>query len=808
MQQQPEIVIYARDSQIHEFLEPYISASEQQGKLRFLSEQSITEDSVGRHLASGKVVWFDGFNQELVDLTDRRRVDDGLVICRIRGTEFLDTAVEDCRWEFFDRIVVANKLTAEILRDRFDRIDSHCRIDILPPAVILPDIEVRNKPKTKRIAYLGPISSTQNAQLLLQCLSAARHQHGDWSMHIIGEFDTMSLRIYFEQMISAMNLAGRIEFNPSDTNLTDWFSDKSYFLAPFAYSGYETRVYEAMAHGLKPVVHNFVGAAQMFEAKYLFNSVREFCTLVVGNGLRPQEYRKFVGENYDVKTLLPTFQETVAKPRFTGELPKVSVLVPTYNRAELLERLLSRLNRQTYANREIVVVDDCSSDNTSDVVQRLMPSRPDIIYYRNEVNQGNAATTGIAAQKATGDYLINCSDDDLLDDDALLKFVHHARRKNADVVYSDLMVVDGAGNPTSLWEYRDYYSNYELLRALIDKGGNLIPEVFMVKRELFEKLYNETYARRFLNTYYLPTLRSITMSHLPQPLYHYTVHQGSTFSSAVGLFDRCKSTQNFINAAMFMYSPVAVFGDAEDGAPAEQVARAYSKVALTLVEHGKSYFSGKIYTGAQYDHEDNLFAPYFHTAYHWLEMARRYGLESSEYERLLHVIVAIMNPREFDPVKNANMPAVYSRLPWFANMPFNNLSQFVALDIVTIGDSAALGEDSYSIYNEGKAHISVCNYPLSDTSHLDRIMSSNVITVINLFDRMAIEPMLRYLAERQLYSVYVMNFTNFAIPPMEMLRNVNNVNRCAVDTFEQYLELLTKITTTEHYAHPHLQTVS
>ena len=187
-------------------------------------------------------------------------------------------------------------------------------------------------------------------------------------------------------------------------------------------------------------------------------------------------------------------------------------------------------------------------------------------------------------------------------------------------------------------------------------------------------------------------------------------------------------------------------------------------------------------------------------------MARRYGLETGEYDHLLDVIVAVMNPREFDPVKDANMPPYYSRLPWFANKPFNNLSQFVALDMVTIGKASYLSKKQYTLHQEGKVHVWVCNFPLTNAEQLDQVMPTNVVTVINLFDRKEIEPTLRYLAERHLFSVYVLNFTSFAIPPMEMLRNIINVKNCSCEQFEDYLLLLTKLTTTEHYAHPHLQT--
>ncbi|GEM_PF-3487887 len=805
MLQLRDVAIFASEWGYRNYLESYVGAAAGEGRLTFHREPELSVAAVSRCLAGGNGVWFDQLTPELLKISQGRRSDDALVILRLTGTQFLDLNIDHCHWEFFDRIIVSNPITADVLRDRFDRIDSHCQVRVLPPAVVMPEVDLHGKRKTRQMAYVGRISTEQNGQMLLQCLAAARQLHRDWKLFVIGEFESLSLRIYFEQMLKAMKLADHIEFNPLDTDLGHWYADKSFFIAPHCASGEEANVYQAMAFGLRPVVHGYFGAEQMFGEQNLFSAVRDFSTLIGGNGYHPEEYRSYVAERNDVRLLLPAFMDLLTGDDFGETSPKVSVLVPTFNRAALLGRLLTNLGRQTYGNREIIVVDDCSTDETEETVRRLLPTRPDIVYYRNEVNQGNAANFGIAATKATGEYLLLCSDDDDLDDDALRQFVTHARKKNADHVYCDLAVVDGEGHLTSNWEYRDYYSNHSLLRTLINTGGNVIPEAFFIKREFFNKVYCETYARRFLNTYYLPMLRELKMTHFPRPLYRYTVHQGSTFSTAVGLFDRTKSTQNFVNAALFMYSPIEMFGDSE-GSPADQVAAAYGKVAVTLLEQGRRLFTGEMYTGAHYRPEDRLYSMHFYNAYHWLEMARRYGLDISEYNRLLAAILADMNPRDFDPVRDAHMPAFYSRLPWFANKPFNNLSQFVALDIVTIGKTPYLDKEQYTLHREGKVHVWVRNYPLANAGQLDEVMPSNVVTVINLFDRRAIEPTLRYLAERHLFSVCVLNFTSFAIPPMEMLRNIINVSNCTCESFEDYLALLTRLTTTEHYAHPHLQT--
>ena len=63
-------------------------------------------------------------------------------------------------------------------------------------------------------------------------------------------------------------------------------------------------ILEAMACGLKPVIHNFPGAEQIFSSEYLFNISEEFCQQVLSDSYEPKKYRKFVEEKYPLKNQL------------------------------------------------------------------------------------------------------------------------------------------------------------------------------------------------------------------------------------------------------------------------------------------------------------------------------------------------------------------------------------------------------------------------------------------------------------------------------------------------------------------------
>lgn len=94
-------------------------------------------------------------------------------------------------------------------------------------------------------------------------------------------------------------------------------------------------------------------------------------------------------------------------------MPRISVILPTYNRAKFLERSIASLLNQTYQDFEIIIVDDASIDSTSEIVERL--SNPKISYIRHSENKGAAAARNTGIRNANGKYIgFQDSDDEWL----------------------------------------------------------------------------------------------------------------------------------------------------------------------------------------------------------------------------------------------------------------------------------------------------------------------------------------------------------------------------------------------------------
>lgn len=92
---------------------------------------------------------------------------------------------------------------------------------------------------------------------------------------------------------------------------------------------------------------------------------------------------------------------------------KVSVITPTYNASLFFKKTVESVQSQTFTDWEMIIVDDCSTDNTYELAMELSESDVRIKVIRHEVNLGVAAARNTALDNATGDFIAFLDSDDL-----------------------------------------------------------------------------------------------------------------------------------------------------------------------------------------------------------------------------------------------------------------------------------------------------------------------------------------------------------------------------------------------------------
>ncbi len=125
----------------------------------------------------------------------------------------------------------------------------------------------------------------------------------------------------------------------------------------------------------------------------------------------------------------------------------VSVVMPTYNSAEFIEESIQSVQAQTYRYWELILVDDCSTDDTELIVARIADLDHRIRYHRLAVNSGAAIARTKAMELAAGQYIAFLDSDDLWRPDKLARQLEFLQRTGARIVCTAYDHIDEAGTP-------------------------------------------------------------------------------------------------------------------------------------------------------------------------------------------------------------------------------------------------------------------------------------------------------------------------------------------------------------------------
>ena len=161
----------------------------------------------------------------------------------------------------------------------------------------------------------------------------------------------------------------------------------------------------------------------------------------------------------------------------------ISVIIPCYNREKLIKRAIKSLQDQTYSNIEIFVVDDCSTDNSVQVIKKQMETDSRIKLLENQTNSGANYSRNQGIRAAKGSYLSFLDSDDEWTPETLellYKKITNCPEK-VGAVYSGMLKILGEEKQKIYPKHRG-----EVFKKLMTEGT--IGTYPLIKREVFEKV--------------------------------------------------------------------------------------------------------------------------------------------------------------------------------------------------------------------------------------------------------------------------------------------------------------------------------
>ena len=179
--------------------------------------------------------------------------------------------------------------------------------------------------------------------------------------------------------------------------------------------------------------------------------------------------------------------------------PLVSVIMPAYNAAPFIEEAIASVIAQTVADWELIVIDDCSTDDTVQIVSAFVRQDPRIQLLTNASNMGVAKTRNRGLELCRGQYVALLDSDDYWKPRFLEKMLERAEQTGADIIYCSYELVDEQGKKVCNDFIVPLETTFEesIVRSVILPSASLITSDIAMESRFPTNMYHEDIALWF-----------------------------------------------------------------------------------------------------------------------------------------------------------------------------------------------------------------------------------------------------------------------------------------------------------------------
>lgn len=262
------------------------------------------------------VTWIEWASELAVAITNLRKSSPKYVV-RLHAYEAFADYPYLIKWKNVDEVVFVSEFMKRVLNRRGLNIDSFTNSKVIYNGIDLKDFVFKERKPGYDIGIAAYINQGKNIALAVQILAELVKINKNYKLHIAGEFVDTKYELYVKDLIKKCGLEENVKFYGWVENIGEWWKDKQYLLSTSIQEGCPYNIIEGMAMGIKPVIHDFYDAKELFESKWLFRTVEEAVKIITSDDYDSAYYRSFVKQRYSldrqVSEFIELFQELTSK---------------------------------------------------------------------------------------------------------------------------------------------------------------------------------------------------------------------------------------------------------------------------------------------------------------------------------------------------------------------------------------------------------------------------------------------------------------------------------------------------------------
>ena len=253
-----------------------------------------------------ELCWFEWCDDLFAFASNLEIAENKRIVCRLHSSEAFTSVPFKVNWNNIDGLIVVAKHLLELLPEHLSKDLNTC---VIENGVNIEKFGFRNRNKGFNIAFIAGIIPRKNPVLLLQITDKLVKKDRRYKLFVAGEFIDEELKLYWDYALRELNLHNNVIFEGWQSDVNKWLENKNYILSTSIHESFGYNIAEAMVKGIKPVIHNFPYAKEIWDKKYLFNTIDEAVNRITEEQYSSQEYYDVIKERYPLEKQVKTTDE-------------------------------------------------------------------------------------------------------------------------------------------------------------------------------------------------------------------------------------------------------------------------------------------------------------------------------------------------------------------------------------------------------------------------------------------------------------------------------------------------------------------
>jgi glycosyltransferase involved in cell wall biosynthesis len=306
-----KVAFFVREG-LDSFLNDIIDAlSKEYETCKITIKPNDTLDVMDKWMNWADICWFEWCDELVIYGSKLTIAKERKIICRLHSYEAFTSYPSLVNWANADKLIFVSEHLQKYVTENYG-INMDKTI-VIPCGVDMEKWTFKERNPGFNIAYVGYINYKKGPMLLIHAFKALFDRDDRYKLYLAGQYQDPRYSLYFQQMIKEFGLENNFAFEGWQKDLDKWLEDKNYILCSSLLESQNMSVMQAMAKGIKPVIHNFAGAKGIYPEKYLWNTIDEAVGMVTENNYDSGEYKEFVAEHYSLETQLKKIKVMISK---------------------------------------------------------------------------------------------------------------------------------------------------------------------------------------------------------------------------------------------------------------------------------------------------------------------------------------------------------------------------------------------------------------------------------------------------------------------------------------------------------------